>query len=211
MCFQPVTCLQNRVDPFGAIHANPARGLFMGNRGGKIHDPATKTLLKRRFASRQWIICVTDFRGRNREVMGNSYTELFFLDEATALAAGHRPCAECRRADFKRYCASVSSGFGELPKVDAIDRKMHGERLTARSAVGSKTAMQLPDGAMVAIGDVAFARRGAQALPWTFSGYGTALEWEPIALQKPILLTPLTNVAALQNGYSPVWHTSAGA
>ena len=89
--------LQNRVDPFGDIHANPARGLFMGNRGGKIHDPATKTLLKRKFASRQWIICLTAFKGRKRLLMGNGYTELFFLDDVTALSAGHRPCAELRR------------------------------------------------------------------------------------------------------------------
>lgn len=211
MCFQPVTCLQNRVDPFGAIHANPARGLFMGNRGGKIHDPATKTLLKRRFASRQWIVCVTDFRGRNREVMGNSYTELFFLDEVTALAAGHRPCAECRRTDFKRYCASVSSRFGDMPKVDTIDRKLHGERIAAKSATASETVAQLPDGAMVATGNQAFARRGALALPWNFSGYGAAQGWAEIALQKPILLTPSTNIAALQNGYLPVWHSSARA
>ena len=83
--------LQNRVDPFGDIHANPARGIFLGNRGGKIHDPATRTLLKRRFASRRWIICVTAFKGRKRTLMGEGYTELFFLDEVTALAAGTGP------------------------------------------------------------------------------------------------------------------------
>ena len=81
--------LQNRVTPFGEIIADPARGMFMGNRGGAIHDPATKTLTGRRWASRQWIICVLEFKGRQRELMGKgSYTELFFLDEATALAAG---------------------------------------------------------------------------------------------------------------------------
>jgi hypothetical protein len=211
MCLQRETCLQNRVDPFGAIHANPARGLFMGNRGGKIHDPASKTLLKRRFASRQWITCVIEFRGRYRQVMGNSYTELFFLDEVTAFAAGHRPCAECRRAEFKRYCADVSPEVDDLPKADAIDRKLHGERMGEKTVLASETCGQLPDGTMVAVGHQAFARRGAMALPWSFTGYGAALAWEIIAQQNPVLLTPPTNIAALQNGYLPVWHPSAGA
>ena len=96
--------LQNRVDPFGAIHAVDARGLFTGNRG-IIHDPATKTLLKRRWTTKAWIICTCEYKGRRREVMGRNgpnggacWTELFFLDEVTALAAGHRPCFTCRRS-----------------------------------------------------------------------------------------------------------------
>ncbi len=89
--------LQNRVLPDGQIVAHSARGAFMGNRGGRFHDPETRTLTTRRWASRQWIICVLDFKHRHREVMGHGYTELFFLDEVTALAAGHRPCFECRR------------------------------------------------------------------------------------------------------------------
>ena len=210
MCLQGGACLQNRVDPSGAIHANPARGMFMGNRGGKIHDPATKTLLKRRFASRQWIICVTEFRGRSREVMGNSYTELFFLDEVTALAAGHRPCAECRRADFKRYQAAIAPEFGGLTKADAMDRRLHGERMGVRLAPEPVTCGQLPDGAMIAVGEHAFAKRGDEALPWAFYGYGTPLEWRNLASQNPVLLTPETSIAALRNGYAPVWHPSAG-
>ncbi len=211
MCLQGGACLQNRVDPFGAIHANPARGTFMGNRGGKIHDPTTKTLLKRRFASRQWIICVTEFRGRSRRVMGNSYTELFFLDEVTALAGGHRPCAECRRAEYKRYRESIAPEFDGLPNVDAIDRRLHGERMGERHALDAETCGQLPDGAMVAVGAQAYARRGATALPWGFNGYGAAVDWRQLALQEPALLTPPTTIAALQNGYAPEWHPSAGA
>ena len=94
--------LQNRVDPFGLIHAVPDRGTLMGNRGGCFHTEA-KVLKPTHWKTRQWITCVLDFKNRQRELMGeNTYTELFFLDEATALAAGHRPCYECRYADAKR-------------------------------------------------------------------------------------------------------------
>ena len=96
--------LQNRVDPFGELFAAKARGLFMGNRGGRIHSPQ-KTLGARRWASKQWICCVLDFNNRHRNVWGDSYTELFFLDEPTALAAGHRPCFECRRKDAELFAS----------------------------------------------------------------------------------------------------------
>src|SRR3982750_3317937 len=96
--------LQNRVNPFGELIAAPSRGTLFGNRGGRFHrddhTPGT-----RRWASRQWICCVLDFKGRHRQVWGRGYTELFFLDEVTALAAGHRPCFECRRADAKTFAA----------------------------------------------------------------------------------------------------------
>ena len=94
--------LQNRVNPFGELCAFSARGLFMGNRGGRFHTDA-KTLTARRWASRQWICCVLEFKGRRRDVWGSSYTELFFLDEPTAFAAGHRPCFECRRRDAEAF------------------------------------------------------------------------------------------------------------
>lgn len=209
MCLQGA-CLPNRVDPFGAIHANPARGMFMGNRGGKIHDPSTKTLLKRRFASRQWMVCITEFRGRSRQVMGNSYTELFFLDEVTAFA-GHRSCAECRRADFNRYRAAIAPEFGGSLKADAIDRRLHGERMGAKAVLKPEICSLLPDGAMVAVGDQAFAKREQCALPWSFNGYDNALAWHDLVLKSPVLLTPFTTLTALQNGYMPEWHPSAGA
>jgi len=94
--------LQNRVDPFGELVAVPARGLFMGNRGGRFHTDA-QTLATRRWVSRQWICCVLEFKKRRRAVWGRFYTELFFLDEPTALAAGHRPCFECRRKDAEAF------------------------------------------------------------------------------------------------------------
>src|SRR5512132_1459143 len=104
--------LQNRVTPFGDIVAIPERGLFTGNRG-IIHDPATRTLLNRRWTTKAWIVCTLDWQGRRREPMaGRSWTELFFLDEATALAAGHRPCFYCRRAAAKAFRNAWAEGQG---------------------------------------------------------------------------------------------------
>ena len=125
--------LQNRVTPFGDIIATPHRGMFTGNRG-IIHDPATKTLSKRRWSSRAWLTCVCEFRGRRREVMGGrSWTELFFLDEATAFAAGHRPCFFCRREDANRFRAAWEKGNGASDlRADDIDAMLHRERLEGR-------------------------------------------------------------------------------
>ena len=110
--------LQNRVDPFGQIFAVAARGLFTGNRG-VIHDPETRTLLRRRWTTKAWLICACDFRGRRRAVMGRNapsgaagWTELFFLDEVTALAAGHRPCFYCRRERATAFATCFAEGNG---------------------------------------------------------------------------------------------------
>ena len=106
--------LQNRVTPFGEIIATPERGAYMGNRGGRIHHNDRQELQTRRWASRQWITCLLEFKGRHRMVMQpNRYTELFFLDEVTAFAAGHRPCAECRRDDFSRFMTAWAIGNPE--------------------------------------------------------------------------------------------------
>jgi hypothetical protein len=131
--------LQNRVDPFGEIHAVVARGMFTGNRG-VIHDPATKTLLNCRWTTKAWIICECDFRGRRREVMGRNapsgragWTELFFLDEVTALAAGHRPCFYCRRERAIEFARCFAAGQGRetiaAPEMDAV---LHRERWASR-------------------------------------------------------------------------------
>src|SRR5215831_7590036 len=121
--------LQNRVTPFGEIVAVPERGLLMGNRG-IIHDPATRRL-NRRWASKAWIICLCEFRGVRRKVMATrSWTELFFLDEATALAAGHRPCFYCRRREANRFRAAWAAGHGApLPTAAQMDAVLHSERL----------------------------------------------------------------------------------
>jgi hypothetical protein len=118
--------LQNRVDPYGALVAVAPRGAMMGNRGGRIHRP-DRTLTHRRWASRQWIVCLIEFRGRRRRVWGDSYTELFFLDEPTALAAGHRPCFECRRAAALAYRRAF--GPAGAPSAAEIDLALHAERL----------------------------------------------------------------------------------
>jgi hypothetical protein len=206
--------LQNRVDPFGVIHAVTERGTMMGNRGGRIHDPATKTL-NRRYASKRWIACVCAFRGRKRHVMGNSYTELFFLDEVTAFAAGHRPCAECRRADFNRFMDCWREAFnipGKL-KVDAVDEVLHRERCVWGAGweqVDLKTVTDCPEGGCVSTNDSAYALRGGMALPWNFSGYDDPVSLS--SLQGPLqLLTPPSIVKVFQNGYKPLWHSSAGA
>ncbi len=122
--------LQNRVTPFGDIIAVTQRGSLMGNRG-IIHDPATKTLLKRRWSSRAWIICVCQFKNVRRDVMARrSWTELFFLDEATALSAGHRPCFYCQRQRAKEFQAAWADGNAtELPSAPQMDAILHDERL----------------------------------------------------------------------------------
>jgi hypothetical protein len=132
---EPEMPLQNRVDPFGNIHAVAARGMFTGNRG-VIHDPETKTLLTRRWTTKAWIICDCDFRGRRREVMGRNapsgnagWTELFFLDEVTALAAGHRPCFYCRRERAVEFARCFAAGQGrDRMSAPEMDEVLHRER-----------------------------------------------------------------------------------
>jgi hypothetical protein len=186
----------------------------MGNRGGRIHDPATETL-NRRFASKRWIACVCEFRGRHREVMGNSYTELFFLDEVTAFAAGHRPCAECRRADFNRFMARWRDAFqisGKL-SVDAADEVLHRERCVSgseREYLDAASVIDSPNGVNICAAGLSYALRDGVALPWSFSGYGKPIQVS--TLKGPFrLLTPSSIVKVFQSGYSPGWHSSAGA
>ncbi|SJM29159.1 hypothetical protein [Mesorhizobium delmotii] len=218
--------LQNRVDPFGVIHAVPERGLFMGNRG-IIHDPETKTLLKKRWALQAWIICVCEFRDVRREPMGRNrnggkagWTELFFLDEVTALSAGHRPCFFCRRDRASDFVQRFGIAFGIAePRAPQVDKRLHKERLASGGpapVVSAEELAGLPDGAMVADGGNAYAMRGGKALRWSFAGYGDRVGDEPVAFggfaDRPIrLLTPTTTVSVLRQGYEPVWHASAEA
>lgn len=203
--------LQNRVSPDGTIFAGPARGLLFGNRGGRIHDPATRTLLARRWASKQWICCRLAFKDRRRTVMGSGYTELFFLDEVTALAAGHRPCFECRRADATAFAGfwATAQGLGRPPRAGEIDRVLHHERLEGR---GKRRHMRdvagLPDGAMVMQDAGPLAVRGDALLPWSSAGYGAPLP-RPTAGTATVL-TPPAILAVLASGYQPLWHPSAG-
>jgi hypothetical protein len=200
--------LQNRVTPTGDIIATAHRGMFTGNRG-IIHDPKTKTLT-RRWASQAWLTCVCDFRGRRRDVMGGrSWTELFFLDEATALAAGHRPCFFCRRDDANRFRAAWEEG-NRVTRVFArdIDAVLHRERLTSGKKRLHALLMpleQLPDGAMVQDGNESYLVLQGSALAWSPAGYSRAHH----APQGSMLLTPPSTLRALEAGYRPVLHRSA--
>jgi hypothetical protein len=196
--------LQNRVDPFGNLIADRARGLMMGNRGGRLHR-ADRTLGQSRWASRQWICCLLEFNNRHRKVWGNSYTELFFLDEVTALAAGHRPCFECRRKDALAF-AALFPGARKAPDMDKI---LHAERLDGKTKRTCSLAIDtLPDGVMIALGDETFAVRSKGLLRWTMHGYaGTRPRPRGIGVE---VLTPPSIVAVLMAGYRPLWHPSAG-
>jgi hypothetical protein len=202
--------LQNRVTPFGDIVAIAERGGFMGNRG-IIHDPATRTLLARRWATKAWIICLCDYKGVRRRVMsGRSWTELFFLDEATALAAGHRPCFYCRRHDAEAFRAAWASGNGgAAPRAAAIDAMLHGERLAGRDKRLHPLpgpALALPDGAMIAADGESYLVAGGAVRRWLAAGYGDSVP-EPAEAR---LLTPPSTLRALAAGYRPVLHASAG-
>jgi hypothetical protein len=201
--------LQNRVDPVGNLFADAARGLLMGNRGGRLHDGQRK-LGAGRWTSKQWICCRLQFKNRRRQVCGNSYTELFFLDEVTAFAAGHRPCFECRRKDAERFARLFSAEQRRArARAPAMDVVLHAERLDGKAKRMHRLPIDtLPDGAMIAIGGNAFAVRGERLLPWTPSGYGRA-QTRPRGTQVDVL-TPPTIVAVLECGYRPLWHPSAG-
>jgi hypothetical protein len=200
--------LQNRVTPSGEIVATPKRGLFTGNRG-IIHDPETKTLLNKRWSSKAWLTCVCEFRGRRRKVMGgHSWTELFFLDEATALAAGHRPCFYCRRDDANRFRAAWEQG-NRVSDVHApdMDEVLHRERLNGHDKRVHELPIAieaLPDGAMVQDGNEAYLIAQGRPLRWSFAGYSEA---GPIS--NAMLLTPPSTLRALGKGYRPILHESA--
>ena len=196
--------LQNRVDPFGELFASPARGTLFGNRGGKFHRD-DQTLGQRRWSSRQWICCVLKFKNRQRDVWGRYYTELFFLDEPTALAAGHRPCFECRRADAQAFAARFPlKGKASAPAMDDI---LHAERLDGKSKRLHRMKMEtLPDGAFVAFGGESYAVRGKRLLHWTPRGYDRAIARPRGGAQ---VLTPPSVVKVLARGYAPRWHPSA--
>src|SRR5215813_7532041 len=153
--------LRNRVTPLGELIADPARGLVYGNRGC-LHDDRGE--IRRRFATRRWIACQLQFKGWHRKALmqPGKFTELFFLDEATAFAAGHRPCALCRRDDYNRFLELVGASG-----ADEIDDRLHGERLTgAERRLEPARADELPDGAFVLHDDAPWLVRGGHLLRW---------------------------------------------
>jgi hypothetical protein len=206
---------QNRVTPFGNIVAITDRGTYLGNRG-ILHDADGR--IRRAWQVKRWIVCVLEFRGRTRTVMTpGRYTELFFLDEATALAAGHRPCAECRHARFLDFCnawklANPSDNRSSRPTADEMDDCLHAERLSPDRTKRSYPAMldDLPDGVIVtaqAWGDQAYLVLGDFLLAWTPGGYR-----EPRRRPKGEtvqVLTPQSTVRTIGAGYVPDIHSSA--
>lgn len=206
----------NRVDPWGELIATEARGTLMGNRG-RLHDDEGNIV--RRWTTRAWIACRLDFKGRQRPIMApDRYTELFFLDEATALAAGHRPCAECRREDYRRFKAAWIAGNAALgltsatpvAKIDAILQRdrVAGPPLFTKVYHDAELD-RLPDGVFIA-GDAphdAWLVWGDDLLHWTPSGYDeTRVRPEARTVQ---VLTPRSIVAAIEAGYRPGVHPSA--
>ena len=201
--------LQNRATPRGDLIAAPARGLFMGNRGGRFHTDE-RTLTRRRWASRQWICCLLEFKGRHRNVWGRSYTELFFLDEPTALSAGHRPCFECRRGAAKAFAETwrIARGMRAPPKAGEMDAILHAERLNGRTKrLHRRNIDELPDGAFIASANGAFAVRGTSLLRFSPSGYQDRKN-RPLGGVVDVL-TPPSILAVLTAGYQPHWHPSA--
>ncbi len=197
--------LQNRVTPYGELIAHPARGLVYGNRGC-LHDAQGR--VRRRAPTRRWIACRLEFKGWQRGplMQPGRFTELFFLDEATAFAAGHRPCALCRRADYARFLALTGA-----PGADAIDARLDGERLDGRvRRLHPGAADTLPDGAFVARDGAAWLVRGDGLRRWTPAGYTDRAPRPSGALD---VITPPALLDVLRAGWEPLvplLHPTAG-
>jgi hypothetical protein len=198
-----LSMLQNRVDPLGHLIRTSARGAWMGNRG-LLHNEHREIV--RPFRLKAWLICVLEFKGRHRTVMTpRRYTELFFLDEATAFAAGHRPCFECRReaAQYFRQCwvrGNPTYSFTETTSIEEIDAVLHGERLAPEGSFTARIG-ELPDGVFVLYEDKPHLVAGGSLLPWSPFGYGEAVTLSP-GIVLPVL-TPGSTVNAFRMGYVP--------
>ena len=182
---------QNRVTPLGELVATPERGLVYGNRG-RLHDE--DGVIRRQWQVKRWISCRLEFRGRYRSggpMAPNRYTGLFFLDEATALAAGHRPCAECRNADYRSFLALTGASG-----ADELDERLHAER---QQRFHTARLEDLPDGAFVLEDDAPFLVPAGELLRWRPSGYA---ERRPRPSEKTTLITPPTSVRVLASGWS---------
>jgi hypothetical protein len=206
--------LQNRVTPFGELIAVPERGTLLGNRGVLVD--VNGRLSRRRWSTQAWIACLLRFKGRRRLLMQpGSWTELFFLDEATALAAGHRPCGECRRADYRRFKdAWLAVNRERIPDgpagIQAIDRVLHAERIARWRGASwpEEDIAALPDGTMVMLEEgAAWLVCGQYLWRWAPSGYVLP---QPRPERGPVrLITPHSIVGAIRAGYAPAMHPSA--
>jgi hypothetical protein len=208
---------QNRVTPFGELVATSERGTFMGNRG-VLHDADGR--IRRAWQMKRWLICVLSFRNRKRTVMTpGRYTELFFLDEATALAAGHRPCAECRHARFRDFCRAWAMAHASkegLHEVTAamIDDRLHAERLNSERAKRTFTTSldSLPDGVFVTVEawrEQTYLVCGDHLLAWSAGGYGERRR-RPQG-EEVRVLTPKSTVETIGAGYVPEIHPSGAS
>ncbi len=205
---------QNRVTPFGDLIAVESRGTLMGNRG-ILHDEQQR--IRRPFASRHWLYCVLQFKDRRQTVMApRHYTQLFFLDEATALAAGHRPCAECQRGRFREFQAAWAAANPDLagdpaPKVDRIDAVLHAERIgPAKEKVTYEERLnRLPPGTMALLpgSERPHLVVDGPPLAWTPGGYGPPADVPADVAVR--VLTPRSVVRALAGGFRAVVHPSA--
>jgi hypothetical protein len=202
--------LQNRVDPCGTIFSTTARGTLLGNRGGVLHNQNRQIV--RQYASRRWIACLLEFKGRRRTVMSpNRYTELFFLDEAVALAAGHRPCAECRRGrfnDFKDAWRRSGDAERNSPLADEMDLDLHPARMDRRKGKITYQAPlnSLPDGCFVQIEGSSYLVWGDALLLGSPAGYK---EKRPRPSKVTVtVLTPEPMVRCIRQGYWPEVHQS---
>ncbi|MGE0155218.1 MAG: hypothetical protein AB7R90_21570 [Reyranellaceae bacterium] len=207
--------LRNRVTPFNDIVAVAARGTLMGNRG-RLHD-ADGAPGRRLYTTRAWVACLLQFKNRHRPVMQpGRYTELFFLDEPTALAAGHRPCGQCRHADYRRFLAAWRAG-NEAPQATLaqIDARLQEDRLDRtirRQKRHAAAVADLPDGAMVSLPfepGAAFLLARGKMLEWSPTGYHSCRQQPQILAVE--VLTPVSTVRALAAGYRPVLHPTAEA
>lgn len=198
---------QNRVTPEGGIIADPARGMLTGNRGILCGEDGT---LGSPFRSKAWITCVLEWKGNRQPLCSaHRWTPLFFLDEAVALSAGHRPCATCRRADYNRFRAAWAAG-GALPSAKEMDTTLHAARVVPR--LRTKVTHQadiaaLPDGAFIRWHDRPALVLGDRLLPWTPAGYFSGVA-RP-ASGEVTVLTPAPIISALRAGYRPALHKSA--
>lgn len=199
--------LQNRVNPFGEIITTPARGSFMGNRG-VIHNAQKQ--ITHAFKHKAWIICTLEFKGRKRTVMTpDRWTELFFLDEATAFAAGHRPCFECRKEDAKRFkscwiAGNPSYNFNMTTSIKEIDEVIHCERIDSakKKVTHQRMSSDLVEGTFVAIDDAPYLFSKGRLHRWTPSGYEISTAAPDASMMT--ILTPSSVFNAFNAGYVPV-------
>jgi hypothetical protein len=196
--------LQNRVTPLGDLVAEPGRGLVYGNRGC-LHDDRGR--IRRRYAGKRWIACRLRFRGWHREplLQPGRFTELFFLDEATAFAAGHRPCALCRREDYVRFGEIWRSLHPGEVGAEAIDARLHSERVEPRTRehrLHEAHLANLPDGAFVLRAGIPLLVLGSELLRWSTAGYVERLD--RVASSRTTLVTPPSLVEVLRAGWDPL-------